>query len=65
MNAAAPQAEAGLLLTGGDKYLPDSALEVPGEQGDTLAKVIKTLYMHKKPEPGGLADRSPLMAVPA
>jgi acyl-coenzyme A thioesterase PaaI-like protein len=34
---------------GGEKYLPEFAVEIMDAQGDVVARVIKTLYVRKKP----------------
>jgi acyl-coenzyme A thioesterase PaaI-like protein len=33
----------------GEKYLPEFAVEIMDAQGDVVARVIKTLYVRKKP----------------
>ncbi|HEX7965284.1 MAG TPA: DUF4442 domain-containing protein [Gammaproteobacteria bacterium] len=34
---------------GGEKYLPEFTVEVTDEAGDVVARVVKTLYIRKKP----------------
>jgi acyl-coenzyme A thioesterase PaaI-like protein len=34
---------------GGEKYLPEFVVEVTDAQGDVVARVVKTLYVRKKP----------------
>jgi len=34
---------------GGEKYLPDFLVEIKDAEGDVVARVVKTLYIRKKP----------------
>jgi len=36
--------------SGGEKYLPDFAVDIVDQQKEKVASVIKTLYIRKKPE---------------
>jgi len=36
----------------GEKYLPEYPVEIINEEGELVAKAIKTLYIRKKPKPG-------------
>jgi hypothetical protein len=34
---------------GGEKYLPEFTVEITDAEGDVVARVVKTLYVKKKP----------------